>query len=76
MKNKTYEQRRYKRKLTLGEYLKKRIESGEEVNTTFHLIKVPSADELDFYIQQFKTKEGHSEWSEKYQRNFWIEDED
>ena len=76
MKNKTYEQRRYKRKLTLGEYLKKRIESGEEVNTTFHLIKVPSADELDFYIQQYKTKEGHSEWSEKYQRNFWIEDED
>ena len=76
MKNKTYEQRRYKRKLTLGEYLKKRIESGEEVNTTFHLIKVPSADELDFYIQQQKTKEGHSEWSEKYQRNFWIEDED
>ena len=76
MKNKTYEQRRYKRKLTLGEYLKKRIESGEEVNTTFHLIKVPVADELDFYIQQYKTKEGHSEWSEKYQRNFWIEDED
>ena len=76
MKNKTYEQRRYKRKLTLGEYLKKRIESGEEVNTTFHLIKVPSADELDFYIQQYKIKEGHSEWSEKYQRNFWIEDED
>ena len=76
MKNKTYEQRRYKRKLTLGEYLKKRIESGEEVNTTFHLIKVPSADELDFYIQQYKTKEGHSELSEKYQRNFWIEDED
>ena len=76
MKNKTYEQRRYKRKLTLGEYLKKRIESGEEVNTSFHLIKVPSADELDFYIQQYKTKEGHSEWSEKYQRNFWIEDED
>ena len=72
MKNKTYEQRRYKRKLTLGEYLKKRIESGEEVNTTFHLIKVPSADELDFYIQQYKIKEGHSEWSEKYQRNFCL----
>ena len=76
MKNKTYEQRRYKRKLTLGEYLKKRIESGEEVNTTFHLIKVPSADELDFYIQQYKIKEGHSEWSENYQKNIWIEDED
>jgi|TARA_B100000315_G_scaffold61716_1_gene56027 hypothetical protein len=76
MKNKTYEQRRYKRKLTLGEYLKKRIESGDEVNTTFHLIKVPTADELDFYIQQYKIKEGHSEWSERFQRNFWVEDED
>ena len=76
MKNKTYEQRRYKRKLTLGEYLKKRIESGEEVNTTFHLIKVPTADELEFYIQQYKIKEGHSEWSETFQKNIWIEDEE
>ena len=72
---KTFEQRKYKRKLTLGEYLKKRIESGDEVNTTFHLIKVPTADELEFYIQQYKIKSGHSEWSEEYQRNFWIEDE-
>jgi hypothetical protein len=76
MKNKTYEQRRYKRKLTLGEYLKKRIESGEEVNTTFHLIKVPSADELEYYIQQYKIKEGHSEWSETWKKNMWIEDEE
>ena len=76
MKDKTYEQRKFKRKETLGEYLKKRIESGDVVNTTFHLIKVPSADELDFYIQQYKIKEGHSEWSERFQRNFWVEDED
>ena len=73
---KTFEQRKFKRKLTLGEYLKKRIESGDEVNTTFHLIKVPTTDELDFYIQQYKIKEGHSEWSETYKRNFWVEDED
>ncbi len=72
---KTFEQRKFKRKLTLGEYLKKRIESGDEVNTTFHLIKVPSADELEYYIQQYKIKEGHSEWSETYKRNFWVEDE-
>ena len=76
MKDKTYEQRKFKRKETLGEYLKKRIESGDEVNTTFHLIKVPSADELEYYIQQYKIKEGHSEWSETYKRNFWVEDED
>ena len=72
---KTFEQRKFKRKETLGEYLKKRIESGEEVNTTFHLIKVPTVDELDFYIQQYKIKEGHSEWSERFQQNIWIEDE-
>ena len=76
MKDKTYEQRKFKRKETLGEYLKKRIESGDEVNTTFHLIKVPTVDELDFYIQQYKIKEGHSEWSETWQKNIWIEDED
>ena len=76
MKDKTYEQRKFKRKETLGEYLKKRIESGEEVNTTFHLIKVPSADELDFYIQQYKVKDGHSEWSDRYKINIWIEDEE
>ena len=76
MKDKTYEQRKFKRKETLGEYLKKRIESGEEVNTTFHLIKVPTADELDFYIQQYKVKDGHSEWSDRYKINIWIEDEE
>ena len=72
---KTYEQQKYKRKLTLGEYLKKRIESGEEVNTTFHLIKVPTADELDFFVQQYKIKEGYSEWSERYKINMWIKDD-
>ena len=72
---KTYEQRKFKRKETLGEYLKRRIESGDEVNTTFHLIKVPTVEELEFYIQQYKIKEGHSEWSETWQKNIWIEDE-
>ena len=72
---KTYEQQKYKRKLTLGEYLKKRIESGEEVNTTFHLIKVPTADELDFFVQQYKIKKGYSECSERYKINMWIKDD-
>ena len=61
---KTFEQRKFKRKETLGEYLKKRIKN-----------KVPTVAELDFYILQYKVKEGHSEWSEEYQRNFLIEDE-
>ena len=62
---KTFEQRKFKRKLTLGEYLKKRIKNN-----------VPTADELDFYIQQYKVKSGHTEWSETYKRNFWVEEED
>ena len=65
MIDKTYEQRKFKRKETLGEYLKKRIKN-----------KVPTADELEFYIQQYKIKEGHSEWSTRFKQNIWIEDED
>ena len=61
---KTFEQRKFKRKETLGEYLKKRINKNMD------------SEELDFYIQQYKIKEGHSEWSETYQKNIWIEDEE
>ena len=74
MKNKTYDQRKYKRKETLGEYLHRRILEGL-VNYRKTWSKIPDADELDFYIQQYKIKEGHSIWSEKLQRNIWIEDD-
>ena len=74
--SKTFEQRKFKRKETLGKYIHRRMEGGDEVNTTFHLIKVPSADELEYYIQQYKVKEGHSEWSEELKKNIWIEDEE
>ena len=60
---KTFEQRKYKRKLTLGEYLQKRVNKNMDL------------EELEFYIQQYKIKEGHSEWSETLQKNIWIEDE-
>ena len=35
-------------------------------------------DLLEFWIQQFKIKDssGHSEWSETYQKNIWIKDEE
>ena len=75
MKNKTYEERKYKRKETLGEYLHKRILEGL-INCHKTWCKIPDVDELDFYIQQYKIKEGHSEWSETFQKNIWIEDED
>ena len=62
----------------LAKYLRKRMETQDEVNTTFHLINVPTEDELEFWIQQFKTKDccGHSEWSERFQRNIWIKDDE
>ena len=35
-------------------------------------------NELEFWIEQYKTKDccGHSEWSERFQRNIWIKDEE
>ena len=39
-------------------------------------VEEPYEEELDFWIQQYKIKEGHSEWSEKFQHNIWIEDEE
>ena len=62
----------------LAKYLHKRMETQDKVNTTFHLIKVPTESELEFWIQQFRTRDcvGHSEWSERYQRNIWIKDEE
>ena len=62
----------------LAKYLRKRMETQDEVNTTFHLINVPTEDELEFWIQQFRTRDcvGHSEWSERFQRNIWIKDEE
>jgi hypothetical protein len=60
----------------LAKYLRKRMETQDEVNTVFHLIKVPDEDELEFWIGQFKTRKcvGHSEWSERFQRNIWVSD--
>jgi hypothetical protein len=54
------------------------METQDKVNTVFHLIKVPTEDELVFWIQQFKTRKcvGHSEWSDRYQCNMWVEDID
>jgi hypothetical protein len=60
----------------LAKYLHKRMSTQDKVNTTFHLIKVPTIDELVFWIGQFRTRgcNGHSEWSEAYQSNQWVDD--
>jgi len=58
----------------LAKYLRKRMETQDKVNTVFHLIKVPTEDELIHWIGQFKKRKcvGHSEWSERYQQNIWV----
>jgi len=64
--------------IELAKYLHKRMSTQDKVNTTFHLIKVPTEDTLEFWIQQFNTRKcvGHSEWSERYQCNIWVSDND
>ena len=39
-------------------------------------VKKPFEDDLAFWIEQFKLRKcvGHSEWSERYQRNIWVSD--
>ena len=60
----------------LAKYLQKEMETQDEVNTTFHLIKVPTQDDLEYWIQGFQSRKcvGHSEWSEEWQKNIWISD--
>ena len=33
------------------------------------------AEDVEFWINQQKIKSGHSEWSERFKRNIWIEDD-
>jgi hypothetical protein len=60
----------------LAKYLNACMQS-DEVNTTFHLIKVPSIDELEFWIQQHRLSHcsGHYEWSKRFKKNMWVSDE-
>ena len=62
--------------IELAKYLHDRMETQDKVNTIFHLMKVPTEDELVFWIGQFRTRgsNGHSEWSERYQCNVWVDD--
>ena len=59
----------------LAEYLYKRFQelnwtSRGELFTKFTTVT------LEFWIQQFKTRkcDGHSEWSDRYNRNIWVSD--
>jgi|TARA_B100002003_G_scaffold251534_1_gene295686 hypothetical protein len=63
----------------LAKYIKKRMKGCrvKGIYGEWLYIKEPVEDELEFWIQQFKTKDycGHSEWSERFQRNIWIKNE-
>ena len=56
----------------LGKYIHKRLK--EEKLTEKDL----DENTINFFYQQFKTRgcEGHSEWSETFQRNIWIKDDE
>ena len=55
----------------LGKYIHKRM---REENITKEDLDEST---INFFYQQFKTRgcEGHSEWSETFQRNIWLKDE-
>ena len=79
----TYEQKKYKRKQTLCEYIYEEINKHQcdvDVRRTRPMTWPAgfyfNSSDLEFWIQQYKIKEGHTEWSEKFKRNIWIEDED
>ena len=63
-----------KRKKSLSKYIQKQIKEGL-VNCHGTWSKIPTESELEFWIQQYKIKTGHTEWSERFQRNIWIEDD-
>jgi hypothetical protein len=56
----------------LGKYIHQRMK--EENITRVDL----DEDTINFFYQQFKTRScsGHSEWSDRFQKNIWIKDED
>ena len=62
----------------LAEYISKRMKdcTVKGIAAEWLYVKKPFTNELAFWIQQFKTRkcDGHSEWSDRYQRNMWVSD--
>ena len=63
----------------LAEYISNRMKgcTVKGVDGERLYVKKPFSNELAFWIQQFLVKDscGHSEWSERWQKNIWIKDE-
>jgi hypothetical protein len=58
----------------LAEYIHKEI-SDLRWKSRGELFTKLTAETIEFWISHHKIKEGYSEWSEKLQRNIWIEDD-
>ena len=64
----------------LAKYIVKEMEGctvkGIGIDGEWLYVKKPFENELAFWIQQFKTRkyDGHSEWSDRYNRNIWVSD--
>jgi len=59
----------------LAKYLRKEIRDNYG---DYFISGVPGESELEFWITQFKARKcvGHSEWSERFQKNIWVSDYD
>ena len=64
----------------LAKYIKKQLKGCrvKGVVGKWLYIEEPVENTLEFWIQQFKTRKcaGHSEWSELYQCNVWVDDKE
>ena len=58
----------------LAEYIYKEI-SNLSWRSRGELFNELTTETIEFWINQHKIKEGHSEWSEQFKKNIWIEDE-
>tara|TARA_B100001996_G_scaffold355276_1_gene317754 strand:- start:4 stop:273 length:270 start_codon:yes stop_codon:yes gene_type:complete len=59
----------------LAKYLRKQIRDNYG---DYFISAVPTQDALEYWIQGFHSRKcvGHSEWSEEWQKNIWIPDEE
>ena len=57
----------------LAEYIHKEI-SNLRWKSRGELFTKLTAETLEFWINHYKIKEGHSVWSEELKKNIWIED--
>jgi hypothetical protein len=66
--------------VSLAKYIHKQLTKGYPdtplLNHDKSWCRVPTENELAYWIQAYKTRKcvGHSEWSERYNRNIWVSD--